>query len=375
MLFLETFGPADAPIHTFHAPGRVNLIGEHLDYNGGTVLPMAIGRGITAHVRANGTRQVRLASQGFEGMRVLDFENLTDLVQHNEWHDYPAGVVLQCFADGMRIPGLDILFTSDLPTGAGLSSSAAIQVLTGYVLHHFVSGRVDRPALAMLAQRVENQFIGVACGIMDPYIIAMAQAGSAMLLNCTALTYQYVPFTPDAHQLMVLDTGVSRALVDGEYNSRRIVCERAFRRLSQQYPLANLASASLAQVEKGLTDPEELRLARHVVTEQARVHAAAHALRLTNWEEFGRLLDASHASLRDDFQVTGPALDAIVTAAQAHPACVGARMTGAGFAGSAIALVQTEAVEAFTKEVTETYTAQTGHTPNLFAVESAGAVK
>jgi galactokinase len=269
---------------------------------------------------------------------------------------------------------LDVYFTSTLPTGAGLSSSAAIQVLMGYIVHHFATGRVNRPSLALLAQRAENQFIGVACGIMDPFAVAMAQAGRALLLHCAALTHEHVPFAPRQHQLWVLHTGVSRALVEGEYNSRRIACERAFRRLSQRFALPHLAAATLPQLEQAGLEGEDLRLARHVVTEQARVKAAAHALRLTDWAQFGALLNASHASLRDDFQVTGPALDAIVAAAQAHPACLGARMTGAGFAGSAIALVEASGAEAFAQEVAQAYAAQTGHTPNLFAVESAGAV-
>jgi galactokinase len=267
-------------------------------------------------------------------------------------------------AAGHAVRGADILFDSDLPTGSGLSSSAAIEVGTAFAVLDQAGERMDGLDLALLCMRVENAFVGVACGIMDQFAVANGRAGHAMLLDCGSLACRHVPVALDGHALVLLDTRKSRELADSKYNERRGECDRALGLLAAQGISGPLASAPLEAVE-ALSDPLLRRRARHVVTEQRRVLEATDELSAGHLERFGALLDASHASLRDDYEVTGHELDAIVEAARAQPGCLGARMTGAGFGGCAIAIVRQDALPAFLPAVADRYTAATGRTPGL----------
>jgi galactokinase len=358
-LFRRTFG--DDPEAAFFAPGRINLIGEHIDYCGGHVLPCAVSLGITALVKYRGGTTVRLASSELPGVHAVDLSAAVAFEEARGWANYPAGVI-RCLADeGRRLRGADVLFSSTLPQGAGLSSSAAIEVLTGALMLHPEDGEgFDRTALALLCQKAENRFVGVACGIMDQFSVAMGKKGHAILLDCATLEHRHVPFEPGGLSLVIMDTGRSRELAGSLYNTRRSECERALSLVRRSRAIANLVEATPEEIEAAVDDPIVRRRARHVVSEERRVQEAAFALERGNLATFASLLDASHASLRDDYEVTGPLLDAIVEEARATGSCAGARMTGAGFGGCAIALVRSDRLDEFYARAGAGYRRRTG---------------
>jgi galactokinase len=368
---LRRFGGDAAEIHAYVAPGRVNLIGEHLDYNGGLVLPAAISLGITALVRPRADRRMVLRSTTEAGAATVDLAAPVTRAPDDGWAVYPKGVLAALQARGAALGGADVLFASTLPAGAGLSSSAAIEVLTGYLaLAEAGAPPADRADLARLCQGAENDFVGVKCGIMDQVAVACGRAGHALRLDCATLACEAVPVPLGAARLVVLDTRRRRGLADSKYNERRAECARALALVRAHAETPDLAHARPAAVEAALAgEPLLLRRARHVVSEQARVEEAARRLRAGDLAGFGALLAASHASLRDDYEVTGPELDAIVAAAQAAPGCLGARMTGAGFGGCAIALVAAEALADFTAAVQRAYHGPTGRTAGVHPVE------
>jgi len=345
-LFRQIFG--DDPEAAFFAPGRINLIGEHIDYCGGHVLPCAVSLGITARVRYRGGTTVRLASAELPGLHAVDLSAGIAFEKERGWANYPAGVIRCLLDEGRRLKGADVLFSSTLPQGAGLSSSAAIEVLTGALMLHPGEGEgFDRKALALLCQRAENTFVGVACGIMDQFSVAMGKKGHAILLDCATLEHRHVPFEPGGLSLVIMDTGTSRELAGSLYNTRREECERALALVRKRRAVQGLVEATPEEIEAAVDDPVVRRRARHVVNEERRVREAALALERGDMATFASLLDASHASLRDDYEVTGPRLDAIVEEARATGFCAGARMTGAGFGGCAIALVRSDRLDEF----------------------------
>ncbi len=323
------------------SPGRVNLVGEHLDYHGGPVLPMAIDRGIRLRFRPRTDGLVVLASEGHPSPEPFAAAEPPAPGQRADWSAAAAGALaLSREAPG---PGLDLHLASDLPTGSGLSSSAAL--ITGLIRAvRTLDGAPLSPAeVAGRAQAVEHRWLGVACGIMDPWVIAHAadpaMAGRAMRLDCAVPEHRAVPAEIPGTRWVVLDTRAPRTLAGSAYNARRAAGEAAARTLGLPR-LAALPAEALHDALARLDDPEHRRLLRHVVTESARVDALEAALRAGDAAAAGRVLDASHASLRDDYRVSSPELDAITDAARAHPACFGARMTGAGFGGCALALVE-----------------------------------
>ena len=362
--FAEAYGPTTAAVHTFFSPGRVNLIGEHIDYNGGYVFPAALTLGIHAAVRVRTDKVIRVRSVNAEGEVSFTIDKDLKYLAADGWANYPKGVIAALAAAGHKLVGADVLYWGNLPDGAGLSSSAAIEVLTGYwALTLSKTQTVDRVALAQLCQNVENQFVGVNCGIMDQFAVAVGKRDHAILLDCATLKYELVPSAMPGYNLIILNTNKRRELADSKYNERRAECDKVLELLHKAYPttpMANLCAATLGQLEATITDPTLFKRAKHVVSENHRVVKAVEVLKAGNLIGFGQLLNASHQSLRDDYEVTGDHLDAIVAAAQAQPGCLGARMTGAGFGGCGLAVVSVTETDAFIANVGKAYTAKTG---------------
>ena len=370
--FVHVYSPGSHEIRSFFAPGRVNLIGEHIDYNGGLVMPAALTQGITATCRPRSDRLVRLRSREDTLSIEIDLDRPITPDPARGWGNYPAGVLSELLLRGINLNGADVLFTTTLPQGAGLSSSAAMEVLTAFSLLTLAGAPTsDLKAIALLGQKVENQFIGVNCGIMDQFAVALGKKDCALLLNCESQEYRYVPVALDSHVLVIMDTAWQRRLTDSKYNERRAQCDAVLRLLGEDAPRDGLVHASWDQVLFHVSDPTLRRRARHVISEQTRVEQASQVLASGNLAAFGRLLTASHTSLREDYEVTGPHLDTIVDAALHATGCLGARMTGAGFGGCAIALVEQEAVPDFTASVRSAYLRETRLEPAFYETHAA----
>jgi galactokinase len=355
--YREQFG--EEPALVASAPGRVNLIGEHTDYNGGFVLPCAIDRRIAVAI---GPGEGALYSADFDQTRQIDEKD-------SSWADYPRGVAWAMGEAGHEIGGFRAAFAGDVPLGSGLSSSAAIEAATALALDAFFGLRVGRTDLAIICQRAENDYVGVGSGIMDQYASLLCEAGAALLIDCRSLEAESVPLDLQAASLalVVCDTRVERGLADTGYNDRRATCERAARMLGVE----ELRDATEGDLD--LLSGAELKRARHVVSENARVLEAVRALRDWDFEEFGRLMYASHASLRDDYEVSTPELDTFVKAAEQHDAR-GARLTGAGFGGCAIALVPQDETAIFTNACEQAFANSGFEEPAFYEfVPAAGA--
>ena len=355
------------------APGRVNLIGEHTDYNDGFVLPIAIDRDTWIALRARSDRRVRaialdLAPGGTEASFDLDA-----IERGSGWQEYLKGVAWALHESSLPTVGWEGIVTSDVPRGAGLSSSASLELAALRAFHELAGFRWDREHMARLARRVENAWVGVSSGIMDPFISAHGLRDHALLLDARSLTWEKVPM-PAGFSVVVLDTGTRRGLIDSDYNARRAECEAAAAALGVA-SLRDVTSAEFAERSQGMDDVL-LRRARHVVSENDRTLRAAEALRTADIAMLGSMLDASHESLQHDFEVSSPALDAIVASVRDQEGCVGARMTGAGFGGCAVALIRDEFVDGVIPAVEDGYRAATGHHATVYVCKaSSGAVR
>jgi galactokinase len=374
--FTELYGTA--PEGVWAAPGRVNLIGEYTDFNDGFVMPLALPHTARAAVARRTDGELRLHSTDVPGGVVqLRVDQLAPHEGHG-WAAYPAGVVWALREAGHRITGADIQLTSTVPTGAGLSSSAALEVVTALALNDLFGLGLSAAELAVLAQRAENAFVGVPCGVMDQMASACCVEGHALHLDTRDLTQRQVPFDLAAHglQLLVVDTRVKHALGDGAYAERRAGCEAGARALGmgtlRDLPYEGLEAALDTLVESG-ADESVVRYVRHVVSDNARVEQVIALLDAGEVRAAGPVLTAGHVSLRDDLRVSCPELDLVVSTANASGA-LGARMTGGGFGGSAIVLVDEADADAVTKSVLEAFTSHGYATPGVFpAVPSAGA--
>jgi galactokinase len=371
--FAQRF-PGDAP-RFFQAPGRVNLIGEHTDYNDGFVLPVAIDRQVMLAGRARTDDSVRLWSVHFEQGSEFSLLQITPEPAVS-WSNYVRGVAFVLQQEGFVLRGMDAVIAGDVPIGSGLSSSAAIEVATAVAFRDLCALDISQLQLASLCQRAENEFVGMKCGIMDQFIATFGQRGHALLIDCRSLGHELVPL-PTAVSVVVCDTLKRRGLVDSEYNARRQECEHGVELLRQQLPevtaLRDISSEDLARHDH-ILPPVVRKRCSHVVSENERVLLAATAMRTGDVAEFGRLMDLSHASLRDDYQVSCPELDSMVEAARSAPGCLGARMTGAGFGGCTVSFVRSEAASEFAQEVAGRYRQATGVTPEVNICEaSAGA--
>jgi galactokinase len=364
---------------TYRAPGRVNLIGEHTDYNDGFVMPAAIAYDIRVAVEPRADRHVTVTSDGFPGRRDFDLDRLTPGVI-GDWSDYVRGILIELGHDGNALRGADLRVTARLPVGAGLSSSAAIAVAVGYAMLDTAQLPIDRVKLALAAQRAENLHAGTQSGIMDQFISANAHAGQAILLDTRALTFDYLPL-PGAATFVVCNTMVKHSNATGGYNARHAECAAGVAALAERYEgvraLRDVSLEALDAMRDTLSDTI-FRRCRHVITENARVIAAGAALRQSDFGQFGRLMTASHLSMRDDFEISVPEVDSMVElAARFGSSVYGARMTGGGFGGSTVNLVESDAVDAFIGYIVPAYRAATSIEPAVYlgvGADGAGAV-
>ena len=376
--FEELFGKKDYT--AFFAPGRINLIGEHTDYNGGNVFPCAITLGTYAIAAKNDLKQIRLYSENFPEAGVISFD-LADLdhKKADSWANYPKGMLRYLKEAGHAIPeGMDMVIFGNIPNGSGLSSSASLELLMGVVLDNLFDLNVDRLDLIKTGKRVENEFIGVNSGIMDQFAVGMGEENKAILLDCNTLEYEMVPVELGNHAIVIMNTKKRRELVDSKYNERRSECEEALAKLQKVVSVGSLGELDEKTFEnaKAVLESDVLyRRARHAVTENQRTLKAKAALQAGELEAFGQLMNQSHISLRDDYEVTGIELDTLVQAAWDQPGVLGARMTGAGFGGCAIAIVEKDAIPAFIDNVGKTYEAAIGYPAEFYIAEISDGAK
>ncbi len=365
--FAELYG--QAPDGVVQAPGRVNLIGEHTDYNDGFVLPIAIQRHTLAAYARRGDRRVRLASMQQEGMAAcVDLDGTIERGQPR-WANYPRGVIAGLIAKAVKLTGVDILFDSDVPLGGGLSSSASLEVAAALALLAAAGNKVDDRELALICQKAEHDFAGTPCGIMDQSIAIMAQAGRALLLDCRTGQTRQIPFDDPGRAVLVADTQVKHDLTDGGYAARRSQCYEAAEKLGVKM-LRDADQAAIAAAESKLTEKELMR-ARHVVGEIGRTLDAVEAMKAGDYGKLGRLMYASHRSLRDDYEVSCEELDAIVQAAGECDGVYGARMTGGGFGGCAIILAEADKAQRISEAVSSRYESRFSLPCAIFATRAA----
>lgn len=376
--FLQIFGGIEAGIRIFHAPGRVNLIGEHTDYNGGYVFPAALTFGTTMLIRKRADRKLGLASTNFELAGNIDMTNL-QYNKEDDWMNYPKGIVHHLQQHGYSISGYDILYSGQIPNGSGLSSSASIEVVTGYGLLMMEDQPIDKVKLSLIAQEAENQFIGVNCGIMDQFAVANGQQDHAILLMCDTLDFRHVPFRSGEYKIVIGNTNKRRGLVESEYNTRRSQCEQAVQYLKAQFPdITLLGQITLEQYNAyEYLIPEEIiqKRARHVIEEIDRVLQSITVLGNDDLHAFGQLMIASHRSLQHLYEVTGIELDTMVDAALEAPGVLGSRMTGAGFGGCTVSLVHEAHIDQFIAQVGARYSDVIGLIPSFYVCDIGDGVK
>ncbi|MGA0332809.1 MAG: galactokinase [Kiritimatiellia bacterium] len=361
--FREYFG--GEPDEVVRAPGRVNLIGEHTDYNGGFVLPMAINRAMYMAIRYREDREVHLLSTDFHQTARFQLDQLQYEKPH--WVEYVKGVAHGLKKRGLPLRGWDGVMLGNVPRGSGLSSSAALELAAAKAFSEVSDFPWDPVDMAVVGQEAENEWVGVNCGIMDQMISACGKADHAYLLDCRSLKGRHVPL-PEGVKVVILDTGTRRGLVDSAYNERRKQCEEA----AKHFGVELLRDVTPEQFFAGASELPELtrKRAKHVITEDQRTLEAAEAMAAGNAERLGELMDQSHVSLRDDFEVSSDALNELVEISRAQPGCLGARMTGAGFGGCAVALVRSEHAEAFAQNVLDLYKRETQVEPAVYVTEA-----
>ena len=372
--FQNLFG-ADGDIRTYFAPGRVNLIGEHTDYNGGHVFPCALTLGTYAVARKRDDRVLRFYSENFASLGVIE-TSLDDLVpdEKADWTNYPKGVMWTFEKRGYKLPqGLDIAIYGDIPNGSGLSSSASLEVLTGIVLKDlFGFDEITMPEIAQIGQYSENNFNGCNCGIMDQFASAMGKKDNAIFLDTNTLEYEYAPVVlPDA-KIVITNSKVKHSLVDSAYNDRRSECETALEELKSEMPIVTLGDLTEAEFEAHkdtIKDPVRQLRAKHAVYENQRTIRAVAALKANNIEEFGKLMNESHVSLKNDYEVSCEEIDILVDLAWEIPGVIGSRITGGGFGGCTVSIVKNDAVDTFIEKVGNGYKEQTGNTAEFYVVE------
>ena len=370
----ETLFGAGGDIRAYFAPGRVNLIGEHTDYNGGHVFPCALTIGTYFIARKREDRKLRFYSENFDSLGILE-GSLDDLVWRKEadWTNYPLGVMWAFGEKGFKITnGFDILLFGNIPNGSGLSSSASVEVGTGVLLRDMYGFDLDMIRISLIGQYSENHFNGVNCGIMDQFAIAMGKKDAAIFLDTADLSYEYAPIALADAKIVIACSNKKRGLGDSKYNERRAECEEALAELQTELPIKSLGELDEATFEahRDLIKSEvRQRRAKHAVYENQRTIKAVAALKAGNIEEFGKLMIASDDSLREDYEVTGKELDTLVAASLKQPGVIGSRMTGAGFGGCTVSIVKNEAIDAFIEHVGKEYAETIGYAADFYVVE------
>lgn len=368
--FQSIFNSTKTP-RTFFAPGRINLIGEHTDYNGGHVFPASISFGTYALAQKRDDQKLRFYSLNFPNSGIIQCD-LNDLSYNadDDWANFPKGMIKYMSESGLNISnGMDILFYGNIPNGAGLSSSASIEMVTGVLLEGLFDLTIDRVEMIQIGQKVENDYIGVNSGIMDQFAIGKGKKDHAILLNCQTLAYDYAPIKLKDHAIIIINSNKQRTLAGSKYNERRAQCEQALADLQTTLEIVSLGDLTKAQFEKHkhlISDEINQKRAKHAVYENARTIEALQKLQQGQLVEFGQLMNESHKSLQYDYEVTGLELDTIVQAAWDQPGVLGARMTGAGFGGCAIAIVENEKVDDFKANVNEVYSKIIGYEPSFY---------
>jgi galactokinase len=371
--------PASGPeAACYFSPGRVNLIGEHTDYNGGYVFPCALSFGTYLAVRLIDEPVIRMATTNFDFTAEIPV-GAPYMKIGDEWVNYPLGVISELTIAGARISGMEMLFSGNIPNKSGLSSSASIELVTAVAIDDLLGLGMNRIDLVKIGRAAENRFVGVNCGIMDQFAVGMGKKDHAIFLKCDTLDYELVPIHLDGVKVVIANTNKSRGLADSKYNERVAECQTAVKMLSAGKPISLLAEMNMAgfvENEHLITDEVIRRRARHVISENDRTFEAVEVLKAGNLVRFGQLMNDSHDSLRDDYEVTGIELDTLVAESRKIDGVIGSRMTGAGFGGCTVSLVKDEAVEKMISEVGKQYKAITGLTADFYVAEIGdGAMK
>lgn len=371
--FEEVFGDSEG-VKVYFAPGRVNMIGEHTDYNGGHVFPCALTIGTYGAARKRNDKKLRFYSMNFEQLGVLE-SSIEDLKPAKEagWTNYPKGVMWAFGEKGFELPcGMDLLLNGNIPNGSGLSSSASVEVLTGFILRDFFGFNVTNQDLALIGQYSENRFNGVNCGIMDQFAIAMGKAGHAIFLDTADLSFEYAPIKLENAKIVISCSNKKRGLGDSKYNERRSECETALAEIQEVVGINTLGDLSEEQFEtykSAIKDEIRVKRAKHAVYENQRTIKAVEALKNNDVELFGRLMNESHVSLQYDYEVTGTELDTLVEEAWKIDGVIGSRMTGAGFGGCTVSIVKTDVIDTFIEQVGKAYKEKIGYAADFYVVE------
>lgn len=366
--------------NVYFSPGRVNLIGEHTDYNGGNVFPCALTIGTYALVTKRSDKKVLVSSLNFKELGIIEF-NLENMVydKAHDWANYPKGVIKTFENHGFNITnGFEILFYGNIPNGSGLSSSASIEVLMGVILNETFNLNIDMVDIVKMCQEAENKFIGVNCGIMDQFAIGMGKDNCAILLDCNTLNYSYSNINMEGYKIVIANTNKKRGLADSKYNERRSECEDALAKIQKVKnikALGELTEEEFEEVKDCIGDPIKIKRAKHAVYENRRTLKAVKALEENDLTLFGKLMNASHVSLRDDYEVTGIELDTLVALAWETEGVLGARMTGAGFGGCTVNIIKEDCIDAFIEKVKKAYTDKIGYEPDFYVVNISGGAR
>lgn len=366
--FKKEFGEKDVKL--FFSPSRINIIGEHIDYNGGSVFPCAIEIGTYAAASKREDDIISLVSTNFDYKGSFKISEALAYDEEKEWINYPMGMCLSLLKKGYQIGGMNILVSGNIPNGAGLSSSASLELLIGEIVNVLYNdGKIDKLELVKSGKETENQFIGLQSGIMDQFIIGMGKKDHAILLNTETLDYKYVPVSLKEYRFVIMNTRKRRELKDSKYNERRSECETALEKLRKVRSLNHLCELSMGEFDELshlIGDELLFKRARHVISENIRVKDFIGAISRNDMKKMGELLNASHRSLQEDYEVTGEELDTLVALAQESEGCIGARMTGAGFGGCAIALVKQDDTQDFISQVGSNYEKKIGYKAEFF---------
>ena len=375
--FYKIYGNSSIEPTLYFAPGRVNLIGEHTDYNGGFVFPCALQYGTYLLIRKTEERYIKLASTNFSERNQFPSDSPIEK-QAVRWFNYPLAVMDQLVKRGIRMTGMELLFHGDIPTSAGLSSSASIEMVTAFALNDLLNAGLERIDLVHLSKQAENEFVGVNCGIMDMFAIGMCKANHAIFLNCHTLEYKLIPVLIPGFKLVIVNTNKQRGLADSKYNERVAECQLGVVYLSKIFTISKLSDIGYPQffkVQEKIPDEVIRRRVRHVISENQRVLNAVSCLLKSDLIQFGALMNASNDSLKENYEVTGFELDTLVDEARKVNGVIGARMTGAGFGGCTVNLVREESVDRFIHDVGIGYTADTGLKADFYIAEIGNGVK